>query len=97
MSSGLAPLGETPEAHNAASRKMSSAFMPAGEAKPRISRAAGLACFTSPLSPKTSTPEDRLESTAWLKFSVVRARRCSAWVCSWSSCFCCLSCWITVL
>ena len=27
----------------------------------------GIAVFTSPLVPKTSTPQERFESTAWLK------------------------------
>ncbi len=76
---------------------MSSAPIPVVDAKPRIALAAGFAVFTSPFVPNTSTPQERFESTAWLKFSLIRARCCSAFDCTCSSCFCCFSCWITVL
>ncbi len=76
---------------------MSSAPIPVVEAKPRIALAAGLEVFTSPFGPNTSTPHERFDSTAWLKLSLMRARCCSAFDCTCNSCFCCFSCWITVL
>ena len=80
---------------NSASRNISAALIPAGEANPRICLADELACRTSPFAVKNRTPHDRFESTAALIFSEVFARRLSNSCRLWSSCFCCFNCWMT--